>query len=382
LTENASHIDVVVGDMFASTAQTLVNTVNTVGVMGKGVALEFKKRFPDMFEDYQRRCEVGLVRIGEPYLFKRLLPPHVLNFPTKDHWRGVSKLRDIVAGLEFLARHYEEWGITSLAVPPLGCGNGGLEWRVVGPTLYAHLSQLNIPIELYAPFGTPHAELQPRYLQSSLLEDGLRPGDTPMPSRLEPGWVALVTALAELEANPHHWHVGKTTFQKLAYFATVAGIPTGLTFRRSTYGPYSADLAKITSKLVNNDLLDQAQLGKMVEMKVGSTYPSASHAYASALEAMRPTARRVADLLRRMRTRDAEIAATVHFVANELADQAGTTPTEEDVLAGVLDWKQRKQPPLREDEVISAIHGLAMLGWLDVERSASLPVNEPELAGF
>jgi uncharacterized protein YwgA/O-acetyl-ADP-ribose deacetylase (regulator of RNase III) len=382
MTERASHIDVVVGDMFASSAQTLVNTVNIVGVMGKGVALEFKKRFPDMFVDYQRRCEVGLVRIGEPYLFTPLFPPNVLNFPTKSHWRGVSKLRDIVAGLEYLERHYQDWGITSLAVPPLGCGNGGLEWRVVGPTLYAHLSRLEIPIELYAPLGTPHAQLEPGYLQSSLLDEALQPGDTPVPTRLEPGWVALVTALAELEANPHHWHVGKTTFQKLAYFATVAGIPTGLTFERSTYGPYSADLAKITSKLVNNDLLDQAQLGKMVEVKVGPTYSSADHAYAQALKTMRPAARRVADLLRRMRTRDAEIAATVHFVANELADNASNRPTEDAVLAGVMEWKQRKQPPLQQDEVLSAMQGLAMLGWLDVERSDSLPVNEPELAGF
>ncbi len=97
---------------------------------------------------------------------------------------------------------------------------------------------------------------------------------------------------------------------------------------------------------------------------------------------MRPAARRVADLLRRMKDPGTRRLQQRCAVADELADSAGGTPTEEDVLAGVLDWKQRKQPPLRQDEVISAIQGLAMLGWLDVERSASLPVNEPELAGF
>ena len=139
------------GDLFSSQAQTLVNTVNCVGVMGKGVALAFKERFPDMFKEYVRLCEVGRVRLGEPYLYKQLAGPWVLNFPTKDHWRSVSKLSDIVNGLNYLEHHYKDWGISSLAVPPLGCGQGGLEWRVVGPTLYRHLQKLNIPPELCTP---------------------------------------------------------------------------------------------------------------------------------------------------------------------------------------------------------------------------------------
>lgn len=144
-------ITVRVGSLFESNAQTLVNTVNCVGVMGKGIALEFKQRFPKMYRDYEERCRAKQVRLGQPYLFKDLVGPWVLNFPTKDHWRSVSRLQDIIAGLEYLKRHYRAWGITSLAVPPLGCGHGGLEWRVVGQTLYRHLSELGIPVELYAP---------------------------------------------------------------------------------------------------------------------------------------------------------------------------------------------------------------------------------------
>src|SRR5713101_6553289 len=109
-------MEVRIGDLFQSRAQTIVNTVNTVGVMGKGVALEFKKRFPEMYADYLRRCEKGEVRLGEPYLYPRLITPWILNFPTKEHWRSVSRLSDIVAGLNYLERHYREWGITSLAV--------------------------------------------------------------------------------------------------------------------------------------------------------------------------------------------------------------------------------------------------------------------------
>ena len=84
-----------------------------------------------MFEDYVRRCRAGEVKLGQPYLYRQLLPPWILNFPTKDHWRSVSRLSDIVRGLVYLEEHYQAWGITSLAVPPLGTGHGQLDWRVV-----------------------------------------------------------------------------------------------------------------------------------------------------------------------------------------------------------------------------------------------------------
>ncbi len=139
----------VVGNLFDSKAQTLVNTVNCVGVMGKGVALEFKKRFPEMFADYVRRCKSKKVQLGRPYLFKRQDLPWILNFPTKDHWRSASRLEDIVRGLIHLREHYREWGILSLAMPALGCGCGGLEWRVVAPVLSEHLETLDMPVDVY-----------------------------------------------------------------------------------------------------------------------------------------------------------------------------------------------------------------------------------------
>tara|TARA_Y100000310_G_scaffold193641_1_gene193598 strand:+ start:5615 stop:6070 length:456 start_codon:yes stop_codon:yes gene_type:complete len=147
-------VKVLIGDLFESQSQTLVNTVNCVGVMGKGIALGFKERFPDMYQEYVTRCNAGQVKLGQPYVFPKLIPPWILNFPTKDHWRSVARLQDIVLGLEYLEAHYQEWGIKSLAVPPLGCGEGQLEWRVVGPTLYRHLNRLDVPVELYAPYGT------------------------------------------------------------------------------------------------------------------------------------------------------------------------------------------------------------------------------------
>jgi O-acetyl-ADP-ribose deacetylase (regulator of RNase III) len=381
MTQASNTVDVVVGDLFEASAQTFVNTVNCVGVMGKGVALAFKKRFPAMYEDYVKRCEREEVKLGRPYLYRNPEPPHVLNFPTKGHWRSVSRLKDIVAGLEYLEAHYRDWGITSLAVPPLGCGQGALDWHTVGPTLYERLNRLDIPVVLYAPFDTPHAELTPKYLQRTLASDSSS-DDVPHERRLQPGWVALAAALADLQSDPHHWPIGKTSFHKLAYFLTVAGVPTGLEFERSTYGPYAADLTRVTSALVNNDLLEESQLGRMIELKVGDTFPAASVAYERNLDAWQKPIHRTADLLARMRTREAEIAATVHLVAGEIADATGEPPTDEAILTEVMEWKRRKTPALSQDEVLNTIHSLAMLGWLEVNHSEHTQIDEAALVGF
>jgi len=157
-------IKVLVGDLFHSESQTFVNAVNCVGVMGKGIALEFKKRFPDMYRDYAERCKKGKVSLGHPYLFREIVGKWILNFPTKGHWRSVTKLQDIINGLEYLRAHYREWGIRSVSLPPLGCGHGRLEWRVAGPVIYRYMKQLDIPVELYAPYGTPSEELKPVFL--------------------------------------------------------------------------------------------------------------------------------------------------------------------------------------------------------------------------
>src|SRR6266481_9892836 len=131
-----------IGDLFASKAQTLVNTVNCVGIMGKGVAQEFKRRYPAMFEDYAARCVRREVRLGKPYLFRDRSGTLIVNFPTKDHWRSPSRLADIERGLDYYVKHYAEWGFKSVAFPQLGCGNGGLNWREVGPVMIRHLGEL------------------------------------------------------------------------------------------------------------------------------------------------------------------------------------------------------------------------------------------------
>lgn len=365
---------VLVGDLFESTCQTWVNTVNCVGVMGKGVALEFRKRFPDMYADYVERCKRGGVRLGRPYLYKHLVPPWILNFPTKQHWRGLSQLSAIVEGLDYLRGNYKNWEITSLAVPPLGCGQGQLEWEAVGPTLYRHLSDLEIPVELYAPVGTPAEELTEAFLART--SDQMAVDASGPKTALAPGLIAVVEALHRIEQEPHHWPVGRVMFQKLAYFATAEGLDTGLDFQRASFGPFAPQLKARITRLLNNGVIREEQLGRMFRIRVGPTYEDVRRRYADAVASWEDTVNRITDLFLRLNsTNQAELAASVHYAAAQLMDPARDKPTEGDVLDAVLRWKQRRRPPLDPSAVANMIRHLASVGWLDVVATDDLPVS-------
>jgi O-acetyl-ADP-ribose deacetylase (regulator of RNase III)/uncharacterized protein YwgA len=371
-----SNVKPLIGDIFKSKAQTLVNTANTVGVMGKGLALEFRRRFPDMFEDYVKRCQRREVKLGYPYLFKRLVPPWILVFPTKDHWRSVSRLADIEAGLEHVKRNYRQWGITSLAVPPLGCGLGQLEWAIVGPTMYRHLAELDIPVELYAPAGTPLEEIAPQYLSrpsEAQLVEAARDGG----ARIAAGMFVVLEALHRIEHTPYHWPIGRVAFQKLVYFATQMGVDTGLRFRRASFGPFAEDLKAVETRLVNNGLLEEqhAEMGKLFRVSVGPTFADARERHCVEIAANEDTIRRLVDLFCRIRTtQQAEMVATIHFARGTMRRQNTDRPSETDVLHEVMEWKKKRRSPLPEEEVGSTIRVLAALGWLDVAPSKDLPV--------
>lgn len=367
---------ITVGDLFASEAQTLVNTINCVGVMGKGVALGFKQRFPQMYQDYVERCERRQVRLGRPYLYKQL-GPWVLNFPTKDHWRAVSRLSDIVSGLEYLSSHYKAWGIKSLAVPPLGCGNGQLDWNVVGPTLYRYFERLDIPVEMYAPVGTPPEQLTREFLT----RDAASPVDTPHPvgAHLPPQAIALVSVVSRVAREPHHWPVGRTSFQKIAYFLTETGIPTGLHYQRGSYGPFSPELKRLIGRLMNHNIVSEQHRGRMFEITPGPTYRDARALYKDKLRAWAPSIERVADLFLRMPAMaDAEIAATVHFTAKDLQRTRDHRLSEREVFDAVKHWKARRRPPLTDRDIAETVRHLNLLGWVDLEASPDLPVEKDE----
>ena len=142
-------INYVVGDLFTSPAKVLVNTVNTVGVMGKGIARTFKRLYPDMFEEYKTHCDTGELVIGKLHLYTNS-DKWILNFPTKKHWRGKSKVEYIEAGLKDFVDIYDSEGIESVSFPMLGCGNGGLDWdSQVRPLMEKYLKPLPIDVRIH-----------------------------------------------------------------------------------------------------------------------------------------------------------------------------------------------------------------------------------------
>jgi O-acetyl-ADP-ribose deacetylase (regulator of RNase III)/uncharacterized protein YwgA len=369
---------ILIGDILQSNAQTLVNTVNCVGVMGKGIALEFKNRFPDMCEDYLARCHRHEVRPGVPYLYRTLIPPQIINFPTKEHWKSVSRVTDIERGLSDLLAHYKAWGVTSLAIPPLGCGNGQLEWRVVGPLIYTHANQMDIPIELYAPYGTHPSELSAGFLEHGGLRGrSRRVGE--VSSSLQPAWLALVEIVHRIEQHPYHWPVGRTIFQKIAYVATQEGLPTGLVYERGSFGPFAKDLKPVETRLINNNLLQEERVGRMFVVKTGPNYARMRKHVESSINRWNTILDKVVDLFSRVNTHQAEIIATVLFAANELYMAKGEILSEAQVLASVMQWKQKRRPPLKADDGVSTIRNLAMLRLLRVRHDVSLKVPDEDL---
>lgn len=182
-------LSLVEGDMFFSRMQTLTISVNTIGVMGKGLASRAKYQFPDVYVKYQDLCKNGTLRMGKPYLYKRessldfILSdeseklPHLnlhtwfLLFPTKTDWRKMADLKGIEEGLKWLVAQYEKEGIESLAIPALGCGLGWLPWGIVGPILCSYLKQLKIPVRIYLPLERklPEEQLKPDFLLNKKL---------------------------------------------------------------------------------------------------------------------------------------------------------------------------------------------------------------------
>jgi hypothetical protein len=200
-----------------------------------------------MFEDYKSRTDRKAVRLGEPYLYRDQSGTQIINFPTKDHWRSPSRIADIERGLDYLAAHAAKWGITSIALPPLGCGNGGLKWSEVGRLIYRKLHRVPIDIEVYAPYATAKQQLTEEFLsapsQMTLQGRGRKH------KRLKPEWVVLLEVLRELEAQPYANPVGRTIFQKISYVVTEMGVPTGFQFGKGSYGPFSGEVKEGTARL-------------------------------------------------------------------------------------------------------------------------------------
>ena len=363
-----------IGNMFESHAQTLVNTVNCVGVMGKGIALDFKKKYPEMFKEYTQLCAQNRVKPGVPYYYTDLLGASVINFPTKDHWRSPSKLSYIKNGLEWFRNNYQQLGITSVAFPPLGCGNGGLPWNIVGPLMYKMLFDLPIDIEIYAPFGTKPEQTSIEYLkQYSAKSTQELTGVKNIP--FNKYWLLILYVVQKLNRDQYSLNVGRTIFQKVCYVLTRAGIPTGFNFTEGSYGPYASEVKDAIMALSNANLMTERQFGRMVETVVSPGFKLPDNTF-SADELNR--ANHAVDLLTRIKSTDhAEMVATVLFSYDELSAKLPAVK-DIDVFNHVLSWKRRWKGS-KETEISSTINSLSSLGWMSPMSSGEMSPSDEEL---
>jgi O-acetyl-ADP-ribose deacetylase (regulator of RNase III) len=362
-----------IGDLFATQARAQVNTVNCVGIMGKGVAQEFKKRYPDMFADYAQRCARKQVRLGEPYLYQDASGILIVNFPTKDHWRSPSRLADIERGLDYFVRHHEKWGIKNVAFPPLGCGNGGLSWEEVGPLIYGKLRHLDIQVEVYAPYGTPKSQLEESFLggpsQMELEGKGRKH------EKLNPEWVVLIEVLLELEKQPYANPVGRTIFQKICYVLTEMGVETGFEFSKGSYGPFAEEVKLALHDFANRNWLQEERLGQMIALRVGPQYEKERPKYEEVLNRHEKRISKTVDLFSRIKnTEQAEEVLTVLFASRQLKQvKPQHEVAEQDLYEYILHWKKTWRTDAKKQAVASAIRNLVMLGWMRLRFSESLP---------
>jgi O-acetyl-ADP-ribose deacetylase (regulator of RNase III)/uncharacterized protein YwgA len=231
------------GDMFSEPVEAIVNTVNCVGVMGKGVALEFKKRWPDNFKAYKKVCDAKELEPGRMFIFDTNMlfatdgPRFLVNFPTKKHWRSKSEISYIEDGLNALVNEIKVLGIKSIAMPPLGCGNGGLEWDDVKPLIVSKLENLdNVKVVVFPPLD---AQDEPEFIHQKF------------PMTYERA--VFLKALNDLESH-FDGSFDRLSLQKIAYFLQAFGLKLNLEFSRNLHGPYSEALRKACIILEKNGM--------------------------------------------------------------------------------------------------------------------------------
>lgn len=340
------------GNLLDAGTDALINTVNTVGVMGKGIALQFKRAFPAMFKDYAKAAKNGELQLGSMHVWPTQQldgPRFIINFPTKGHWKSASRLPDIERGLDDLVRVIRALDIRSIAVPPLGCGNGGLDWKVVEPLIRAKLAPLiDVDVQLFPPAGAPAAKTM-RNAES-------RPTMTR-------GRAALIGLLARYQQHATS-EPSLIETQKLIYFLQLAGEPLRLDFVPHHYGPYADNLRHVL-RVVEGHFLsgygDGATVVQQAEPLV--LLPGAEAAAQPALTAHPETVERVERVLQLVEGFESayalELLATVHWVATH-GDSSGAV----EIIEAVRAWSPRKGRMFSAEHVHTALEALRDRGWL------------------
>jgi O-acetyl-ADP-ribose deacetylase (regulator of RNase III) len=350
LAKEDAMIQITEGNILKADADALVNTVNCVGYMGKGIALQFKQAFPENFKAYQRACNRRQVKPGRMFIFETgnmFSPKYIINFPTKRHWRGKSRLEDINAGLVALIEDVKRLGICSIAVPPLGCGLGGLHWNVVRPMIEkAFLELPQVRVLLFAPAGTPDAKTMPIHTVTPKMTVARA-----LLIKLMQQYSSLAYRLTLLE------------IQKLAYFLQEAGEPLRLRYEAGHYGPYASNLNKVLEVLEGHFIHGYGDSQKPdAEIELETTAGGAADRFLIEKRESNERLEKVASLIDGFETPyGMELLASVHWLAVH-SEPAATDP--DDAIYQMQQWSPRKNKLFRPDHIRTAFNRLMEQSWL------------------
>lgn len=326
----------------------IVNTVNCIGVMGKGIALQFKKKWPENFKAYAAACKNNEVKLGQMFTFELgalATPRYIINFPTKGHWRSASKLQDIESGLKSLADHIKEKDIRSIAIPPLGSGLGGLHWPDVKKLIIRYLQPIeNLEVRLFEPNNA---------IKATDLDV-----NTPKP-KMTAGRAAILALLDTYRSV--NFGLSKIEVQKLAYFLQEAGENMKLQFQKHTYGPY-ADALRHALNTMDGHYIQGVGDG-VVESEItpiDSALQDARRFLESANENINSRIQKVSDLIEGYQSPyGVELLSTVHWVNKH---EGASNPAE--AYQAIQVWNDRKKALMSPLHVEAAWNRLQQTGWL------------------
>ncbi|BAC91312.1 type II toxin-antitoxin system antitoxin DNA ADP-ribosyl glycohydrolase DarG [Gloeobacter violaceus] len=323
-------VELTKGDILSADAEALINTVNCVGVMGRGVALQFRKAYPENFKAYESACKRKEVRLGEVFvhdLHSFINPRYIINFPTKDHWKGSSRLSYIESGLRSLIGEVEKLGIRSLALPPLGCGLGGLDWREVRPLIEAAFAQVPwVHVLLFEPVGAPSPATMPK----SNKKPSMSPGKAVLLGLMDRYLAALMDPFVTL-----------LELHKLMYFMQEAGEALRLNYTKGTYGPYAENLRHVLNAIDGHYIsgYGDGEDSPTKQIEPNAEAVGMALAFLEECPQTRERFERVIDLIEGFETSyGMELLSTVHWVAK--TEGAGTP---EKAVQFTHAWNDRKR---------------------------------------
>ncbi len=336
----------VLGDILDADVEALVNTVNTVGVMGKGVALQFKRAYPENFREYKQACDRGELKPGDVFVWQRGSldnPRYILNVATKKHWRSPSKIEYVGRGLRRLRTIVQELGIRSIALPPLGAGSGGLPWPEVKKRMEAALRDLpNVEVEIY----TPRSEAPLEQTVSTT-----KPRLTV--------FRAYMVAAIEAYREPSY-RLGRLEIQKLAYFLQRSGAPLDLSFEGEKFGPYSDALTHAIGALEGHYIRG---FGDRTRPSSVYAIPEGVHEARALLRQQKGASEALGKLAEVITGFESpyglELLSTVDWV---MFSENKARASDPEIVEAVHGWDNRKRALLPADHIRIAVQHLRKVG--------------------